>query len=155
MSNEKQIHLDSENAISESSPPFSHHGHVVEKIHQHSHDADEAMKAFEGNEGQVIVIDEATNKRILRRIDWNLIPIMCVVYGLNFLDKTTISYASIMGIKKDLGLVGDDYQWLGSIFCEYSHMTQHSQTLMTSGRFRLYRMVITIFEVLSITDADN
>ena len=42
--------------------------------------------------------------------------IMCLVYGLNYLDKTTLSYASIMGIKKDIGLVGADYQWLGSMF---------------------------------------
>lgn len=41
---------------------------------------------------------------------------MCVVYGLNYLDKTTLSYASVMGMKKDIGLVGDDYQWLGSLF---------------------------------------
>ena len=34
-------------------------------------------------------------------------PLMCVVYGLNYLDKTTLSYASIMGIKKDINLVGD------------------------------------------------
>lgn len=41
---------------------------------------------------------------------------MCVVYGLNYLDKTTISYASVMGIQEDIGLVGDNYQWLGSMF---------------------------------------
>lgn len=91
-------------------------GSIDAKILEHSHDADEAMKAFMGREGQVIELDEATNKRLLRRIDWNLMPVMCVVYGLNYLDKTTISYASIMGIKKDIGLVGDDYQWLGSMF---------------------------------------
>lgn len=34
----------------------------------------------------------------------------CQVYGFNFLDKTTISYASIMGLRKDIGLEGDDYQ---------------------------------------------
>ena len=32
------------------------------------------------------------------------------------MDKTTISYASIMGLKTDLNLQGDDYQWLGSMF---------------------------------------
>lgn len=42
--------------------------------------------------------------------------IMCIVYGLNYLDKTTISYASVMGIQEDIGLVGDNYQWLGSMF---------------------------------------
>jgi len=88
-------------------------GSISEDVLKHSHDADEAMKAFTSHEGTVIEIDEATNKRLLRIIDWNLMPILCVVYGLNYLDKTTISYASVMGIQKDIGLVGDDYQWLG------------------------------------------
>ncbi|KKA18950.1 MFS allantoate transporter [Rasamsonia emersonii CBS 393.64] len=90
--------------------------HPDEKILKHSHDADEAMKAFAGLEGQVITIDESTNKRLLRIIDWHMMPLMCVVYGMNYLDKTTLSYASIMGIQKDIGLKGDNYQWLGSMF---------------------------------------
>lgn len=85
-----------------------------ERILKHSHDADEAMKAFES--GEIIELDEATNRRLLRAIDRHLIPLMCVVYGLNYLDKTTLSYASVMGIKKDIHLKGDDYQWLGSMF---------------------------------------
>ncbi|KAK0266997.1 Allantoate permease [Friedmanniomyces endolithicus] len=105
---EKTLPAPSENAV--------RHGSVSEDVLKHSHDADEAMKAFAGHTGEIIEIDEATNKRLLRIIDFNLIPIMCIVYGLNFLDKTTISYASIMGLKKDTGLVGNDYQWLGSMF---------------------------------------
>jgi len=31
-------------------------------------------------------------------------------------DKTTLSYAAIFGIKDDLGLKGDEYSWLSSIF---------------------------------------
>ena len=85
-----------------------------ETILKHSHDVDEAMKAFES--GEIIEIDQATNKRLLKIIDRNLIPLMCIVYGLNYLDKTTLSYASVMGIKKDIHLTGNDYQWLGSIF---------------------------------------
>ena len=30
--------------------------------------------------------------------------------------ETTLSYASVMGIRKDIHLVKDDYQWLGSMF---------------------------------------
>lgn len=56
------------------------------------HDADEALAAFEAHEN--VVVDEATSKRLLRRIDRRILPIMCVVYGMNFLDKTTLSYAS-------------------------------------------------------------
>jgi hypothetical protein len=88
----------------------------AQQVLAHSHDADEAMKAFES--GEIIELDEATNKRLLRTIDLHMLPLMCVVYGLNYLDKTTLSYASIMGIKKDIGLVGDNYQWLGKwCFC--------------------------------------
>jgi MFS transporter, ACS family, allantoate permease len=32
------------------------------------------------------------------------------------MDKTTLSYASVMVIKTDIHLVGADYQWFGSIF---------------------------------------
>lgn len=48
---------------------------VSKTIIKHSHDGDEALKAFIGREGEVIEIDEATNRRLLRIIDWNLIPI--------------------------------------------------------------------------------
>ncbi|OCK81997.1 membrane transporter [Lepidopterella palustris CBS 459.81] len=98
---------------------------VPEQILKHSHDADAALKAFAGYEGQVIEIDEETNRRLLRKIDMNLMPILCLVYGLNYLDKTTLSYASIMGIKKPhtdnpmtsgVDLTGNQYSWLGSMF---------------------------------------
>jgi len=92
-------------------------GNVIDKkILEHAGDADEAMKAFMAAEGEVLELTEEASKRILRKIDWNLMPIMCIVYMLNFLDKTTISYASVMGIKKDINLQGDDYQWLGMSF---------------------------------------
>lgn len=49
----------------------------VDKVIAHSHDADEAMKAFA--EGEIVEIDEATNKRLLRVIDWHMMPIMYVL----------------------------------------------------------------------------
>lgn len=54
---------------------------AARKILEHSGDHDEAMKAFA--DGEVIEVDEATNRRLLRRIDLHMMPIMCVVYGLN------------------------------------------------------------------------
>jgi MFS transporter, ACS family, allantoate permease len=69
----------------------------VQLKHADRNDADEALKIFA--DGEVIVLTPADEKRLLRKIDLNLIPLMCVVYGLNYLDKTTLSYASIMGLK--------------------------------------------------------
>ncbi len=65
---EKQV-----SAIDDGAPPS--------KVLKHSHDADEAMKAFEGHEGQMLVLDEVTNKRLLRMIDLNIMPLLCVIYG--------------------------------------------------------------------------
>lgn len=50
------------------------------RLLKHAKDADEAMKAFEGHEGEILVLDEATNKRLLRKIDLNFMPV-CLGYG--------------------------------------------------------------------------
>lgn len=50
-------------------------GRVPESILKHSHDADEALLAYQGYEGRIFEIDEATSKRICRRIDWNIMPV--------------------------------------------------------------------------------
>ena len=44
-------------------------------ILKHGLDADEAMKAFVGQEGEQLVLDEETNKRLLRKIDLNIMPV--------------------------------------------------------------------------------
>ncbi|KAJ5942911.1 hypothetical protein N7516_003079 [Penicillium verrucosum] len=90
--------------------------HVDSTIEKHAHDADEALKALGGLHGETIELDEATNRRLLSIIDWHMMPIMCFIYGMNYLDKTTLSYASVMGLRTDLELKGDQYQWLGSLF---------------------------------------
>lgn len=61
--------------------------HVDPKIEKHSHDADEAMKALSALQGETIELDESTNRRLLKLIDWHMMPIMCVVYGMNYLDS--------------------------------------------------------------------
>ncbi|RDL41623.1 MFS general substrate transporter [Venustampulla echinocandica] len=61
-------------------------------------------------------IDGATNKRIRNKIDRHLLPWMCGLYLLQYLDKTTLSYAAAMNIKEDMGMNDAEYSWAGSIF---------------------------------------
>jgi len=68
-----------------------------------------------GNSTERIIVSEADNKRILRKIDLTILPIMLGVYFLQQLDKSTLSYASVFGLIKDAHLGGQDYSWLGSI----------------------------------------
>ncbi|KAK2629513.1 hypothetical protein QTJ16_000333 [Diplocarpon rosae] len=59
-----------------------------------------------------IDIDEATNTRLKKLINRRVLLIMMVTYFLQALDKGTLAFASIMGIKEDTGLVGSQYSWL-------------------------------------------
>ncbi|KAF2489062.1 major facilitator superfamily transporter allantoate [Lophium mytilinum] len=57
------------------------------------------------------------NKRILRKIDTHLLPLMINTYTLNFMDKNALSYSANFGLIKDNGHHGKQYSWAsGSIF---------------------------------------
>ena len=60
---------------------------VHETLEKHAHDQDEAMKAVDEMNGELVEVDEQTSKRLLRTIDRHLMPIMCMVYAMNFLDS--------------------------------------------------------------------
>ncbi|KAJ4344957.1 hypothetical protein N0V95_006070 [Ascochyta clinopodiicola] len=56
------------------------------------------------------------DKRILRKIDLNLLPIMGLLYLFQFLDKSALGYTAIMGIQADLGISGGQYSWASGIY---------------------------------------
>jgi MFS family permease len=84
--------------------------------------------------------DAAEAKSVLRKIDWRVLPVLWTLYLLQYLDKNGLNYvrfflrwvynsaierlltfisasqASVYGLQTSLGLVGQQYQWLGSIF---------------------------------------
>lgn len=64
--------------------------HIDEKILKHSHDADAALKAFEGYEGQTLELSEETRKRLLRKIDLHLMPVGVDCFYLSTLGETDL-----------------------------------------------------------------
>ncbi|KAF5364832.1 hypothetical protein D9757_011269 [Collybiopsis confluens] len=61
-------------------------------------------------------IDKGEERRLRRKIDRLIIPYLSICYAFYYIDKTTLSYAAIFGIKEDLNLKGTEYNWLSSIF---------------------------------------
>ncbi|KXT09227.1 hypothetical protein AC579_3507 [Pseudocercospora musae] len=53
-------------------------------------------------------------KKLRRRIDWHLMPIMFALYFFQFLDKSLLNYAIIMGLPKDLKLKGNELNNIAS-----------------------------------------
>ncbi|KAJ6013229.1 major facilitator superfamily domain-containing protein [Penicillium herquei] len=65
--------------------------------------------------GLGVEIDPATDRRLFWQISGRILVIQVITYFLQSLDKGILNYASIMGIKMDAHLVGQDYSWLGTI----------------------------------------
>ena len=59
--------------------------------------------------------NSAEAKRVLRKIDMRVMPIAFTLYLLQLLDKNSLSFAAIMGIRKETHLTPFQYSWLGSI----------------------------------------
>ena len=53
---------------------------------------------------------------IRRKIDRWLLPVLCVTYMLQFLDKLSLNYASAYSLSKDLNFKGNDYSNIAAIF---------------------------------------
>lgn len=55
--------------------------------------------------------------RALRwKLDLRLMPLLCFTYALQSIDKNTISYAAVFGLREDLNLKGNEFSWTGAIF---------------------------------------
>lgn len=73
-------------------------------------------------DGEIIIISEAEDyspaeyKKILRKIDRFLLPLMWFCYGIQQTDKTSLGTQAIFGLRTDTKLVGQQYSWLTTIF---------------------------------------
>ncbi|KAI9733920.1 MAG: hypothetical protein M1834_002575 [Cirrosporium novae-zelandiae] len=61
-------------------------------------------------------IDPMSEQRVVRKLDWRIPPLVAALYLLSFLDRSNIGNAEIAGMKEDLNLHGDRYEWLLTIF---------------------------------------
>ncbi|KAH7339979.1 MFS general substrate transporter [Rhizoctonia solani] len=53
--------------------------------------------------------------KLRRKIDRHLLPLMMILYWVQFMDKTTLGNSSILGIRTDIHL-NANHNWLGTIF---------------------------------------
>ncbi len=55
-------------------------------------------------------------KALMRKIDLKLIPWLCVLYLLSFLDRSAIGNAKLYGLQKDLHLTSTQYNLCLTVF---------------------------------------
>ncbi|CAI7665904.1 unnamed protein product [Penicillium glandicola] len=68
--------------------------------------------------GQVLEVETTPimEKHVLRKLDCFLIPLMGGCYMLQYIDKLAISQATLFNLREDLGLKGNEYNWVSAIF---------------------------------------
>ena len=59
---------------------------------------------------ETLEIDHAAERRLVRKLDCFIVPMVMLLYLFSFLDRVNIGNARLYGLEEDLGLKGNDYQ---------------------------------------------
>ncbi|KAG9258448.1 major facilitator superfamily domain-containing protein [Emericellopsis atlantica] len=127
-----------------------------EKKHSFSHE-EIGEKDKEGQ--QVAAADYSGSRKktdpkeikLVRKIDWIMMPMLWVMYFLNYLDRNSITVARLDGMEEDLGLEGNQYLTAVSIlFVGYILGQLPATMIMTRVRPSLFMAVwMCIWAVVS------
>lgn len=60
--------------------------------------------------GTTTVVDKMTERKLMRKLDLRIIPMIMWMYLMNFMDRVAIGNARLYGLEEDLNLSGDQYQ---------------------------------------------
>ncbi|KJA27018.1 hypothetical protein HYPSUDRAFT_35538 [Hypholoma sublateritium FD-334 SS-4] len=74
-------------------------------------------------------LDPKVAERLRRKIDWHLMPLMCIMYLMTFADKTTLGQSAVLGIIQDAHLNQNQFNWLGTVFYLSYFAFQYPQNL--------------------------
>lgn len=65
---------------------------------------------------RVLLEDKQLTKRVLRKVDCIMIPLVAGTYMMHYLDKMALSYAAVFDLFPSTGITQVQYAWFGSIF---------------------------------------
>ena len=60
--------------------------------------------------GELTPEELVIEKKLRRRVDSLIMPLIIMVYLMNYIDRNNYAAARLQGLEDDLGLVGDQYQ---------------------------------------------
>ncbi|KAI1337340.1 allantoate permease [Xylariaceae sp. FL0016] len=94
-------------------------------------------------------------KQLMRKVDFHLLPLLILMYLLNFLDRNNLSQARLGTLEQDLGMTGTDFNLATSIlFVGYLLMQLPSNLILTRVRPSIYLgTAMGIWGVISASQA--
>ncbi|KAH7094620.1 allantoate permease [Paraphoma chrysanthemicola] len=102
--------------------------------------------------------DPVANKRVSRKVDRLLLPLLCGTFFLQFIDKSAVSYSAVFDLFETTGITGAQYSWLGSIFY-FAYLVAEWPSAYLAQHFPTAR-VVSIYcfiwgSIMMITAATN
>ncbi|KAF9058550.1 MFS general substrate transporter [Rhodocollybia butyracea] len=86
---------------------------IAEHVEVSTNEVDTAATLFADGSGE---LDPQEAACIRKKIDRHILPLMCILYWVQFMDKTTLGNSAILGIRTTTHLTTNQYNWLGTIF---------------------------------------
>ncbi|KAH8667021.1 MFS transporter [Xylariales sp. PMI_506] len=81
----------------------------------------------------------ALERKLVRKIDWRLMPVLVGMIILNYLDRQALPNARVQGLEADLGLVGDQFNTaISLLFVGYLLLQIPSNMVITRIRPSIY-----------------
>ncbi|KAM5379704.1 hypothetical protein ACJA88_005132 [Fusarium oxysporum] len=63
-----------------------------------------------------LMADEEALKKLRKKVDWSLMPLLCGTYLLQYVDKQALGYSAVFDLFSTTGMTSDEYSWMASIF---------------------------------------
>ncbi|EPX75385.1 membrane transporter [Schizosaccharomyces octosporus yFS286] len=83
-----------------------------EKIHNH----DVEIGVGEIQQIDELAYTEEEERKLVKKIDLLILPSLCLIFFAQYLDKQSITYTSVFGLKTDLHMTGNQYSWCSTGF---------------------------------------
>ncbi|GIZ37800.1 hypothetical protein CKM354_000123400 [Cercospora kikuchii] len=91
------------------------------------------------------VVDAATEKALMRKLDMRLVPMVMWMYLMSFMDRVSIGNARLYGMEADLGLTGNQYQiGISVLFITYCLFEAPSNMVLKQLRPKWYLAALTL-----------
>ncbi|KAL4912060.1 major facilitator superfamily domain-containing protein [Aspergillus aurantiobrunneus] len=130
--------------------PVSNHLDLQQQKTEFAHDELYHAYASKGDEWH-----RQMTRRLMRKVDLHLLPLLVVMYLLNFLDRNNLSQARLGTLEEDLAMAGTDFNLATSIlFVGYLLMQLPSNLLLTRVRPSIFLgIAMGIWGVISACQA--
>lgn len=87
------------------------------EIHTTNSNSGETIESIHDNLYlECITFTQEEEHRLIRKVDTFILPLMCLIFFAQYLDKQSLTYAAVFGLETDLKMAGHDYSWCTTMF---------------------------------------